>query len=334
MANKANQGVKRSAALAVRSPVDTSKNVAVRKKGVTAVTAPADVGLAVRGSSKMQGDVRIKHREMISSVTLSNTAVFDYRVNPADGVTFPYLSALARMYDKYKFHSLSFMVVSGAASTVSGRWYLSWDPDSEDTPPLDAPSAMATRHSLSCTAWQTGSLSVPGHSDERYIAYKADSVKDNGRLTLLSNGAANAVDIYVEYDVTLVQPQNSIPTTIIPVVSLYTDGSISYLGGPETVFSTSPPAAKKLYIGPGRYLVTQNFSGTGIAIVSPSVVGGVLSNISNNGGTTSVTRVFCIFVDHNGATLTFNDTYTTVTKGTITLSAIDSVFYNYFTNNV
>jgi len=169
--------------------------------------APGATGAAVRGSAKFNGNIRIKHRELVQA----NVANAAWRINPVDGSTFPYLSTLATMFDKYKFHSLNFVVVSASSTIVDGRWYCSWDPDSEDLPPVTQSDAMAVRDSLSMPRWQSGNLPVRCDKTVKYCSFKTDALKDTGRFTMFPSGAQ---DLYVEYDVELMDPQNSSAVTV------------------------------------------------------------------------------------------------------------------------
>lgn len=71
----------------------------------------------------------IKHREFISDVfggafTVSNSStdflLRQYRINPGDSSTFPWLSQVAQNYEQYRFHGLAFeyKTTSGAISTA------------------------------------------------------------------------------------------------------------------------------------------------------------------------------------------------------------------------
>lgn len=62
------------------------------------------------------------------------------RINPADGATFPWLSGVARKYEKYRFRKLKFTMVPHAPTTASGTLGMYVDYDPSDVP---APTAAA-----------------------------------------------------------------------------------------------------------------------------------------------------------------------------------------------
>jgi len=67
--------------------------------------------------------VRLTHREFIGDVTTGPVAgnfnATNFVVNPSDSTTFPYLSNLASLFEKYKFHGLVFETISTCSPYLS-----------------------------------------------------------------------------------------------------------------------------------------------------------------------------------------------------------------------
>lgn len=246
-----------------------SRTITAPQGAMVAAAAPTSVGVAVRGSAKLQGDTRIRHRELIATNVATGTN--RYRLNPCDANTFPYLSTLANMYDEYKFHSLRVVVVSATPTTTGERWYLAWDPDSEDPTPNGAQEFMAMRHSLSMTAWQSGELVLPP-SSKKYINYYVNTLKDHGNLYFTK--ASGSFDIYIEYDVALYNPNVVSPVQTLKnsTIALLTNGTLPETYGPEFARAASPPLAGTFELPPGMWFFTYRLSGTSPAVSSSSVI--------------------------------------------------------------
>jgi len=239
----------------------SSRTVTAPQSAMVAVQAPTSVGVAMRGSAKMQGNMRFKHREMIAESIVDGTHRF--RVSPGDANTFPYLSTLSTMFDQYQFHSVRLVVVSATATTTAGRWYAAWDPDSEDPKPNGAVELMAMRHSLSMTAWQSGELTIPG-GGKRYLSYFTDTLKDHGHFIFQKFGGS--FDLFIEYDVSLLNPNvvSAVEVVKNSTLSLFTTGLIPETFGPE--FIRASGVAKSFDIPSGVFHIVLGLAGTTLAL--------------------------------------------------------------------
>ncbi len=284
---------------------------------ITQVPAPANVGVALRGNAKLNGAIRIKHRELVGSV--DGNANFNGRINPADANTFPYLSILARAYDKYKFHGISIYVVSSVPTSAGGRFYLAWDPDSSDATPAGFGAYMAMTHSISMSAWQSGVLNIPP-SQEKLLEFFPDDLKDHGKFWFTSV-ATGTFDIFVEYDVTLSEPNLDMPVQALKsgFESLITNGSIPFGYGPEIAIPTPTVNTRQFYLSPGRYYISCNMRG---ASVSPSNwvivdLGTLTSTILAQraaSSATEITRMLVVSVSSAGARVNISDVVVTPTS--------------------
>jgi len=257
---------------------------------------------------------------------------YKFRVNPCDAFTFTYLSTLARMYDRYKFHALRFTFVTGASTSSSGRYYMAHEPDSEDQQPADSAAIMAMQHSFSAPVWQSGSLSVKCPPEERFCSFKIDTLKDNGMLYFLSPnvGGSTVCDLYVEYDVTLADPQLAQPTTQVFGTGPWVSGLLSPLYGPEVTQALSPPTAKSFFLSAGYYYITTILVGTGLVAATPTVSSGaaVVGWTACLTSTTTALSRFKVFSPAQGSTVTFGDTFTTLTAANLVVSSINLAAYN------
>jgi len=119
---------------------------------------------------------------------------------------------------------------------------------------------MAQEVSLSMSLWQSGSLSIrPSSSVDggKFMSYFPDSDKDHGFLT--GFGLSN-VDLYVEYDVTLSEPQLGTNGTTFTGDLL--SAIPTRIGRPFANFT----APKTFVLADGYYSFSGYFNGTGIVV--------------------------------------------------------------------
>lgn len=235
---------------------------------IARMPAPANIGTAMTGSAKFQGDIRLKHRELLISGNFNDGSLRTYRVNPVDAETFPYLSNIANNYDEYKFHSIKFGLVSSSPTSSGGRWYMAWDPDSTENPINSSQYFMQMQHSLSASAWQSGDLSVPGMKDFKLTQHFPNDLKDHGQLLMRSTGTTEAFDLYIEYDVTLRNPEvgSSAATINSQQQNLFTTSGFFVPLGPDYVRPTNPLTSRAFELASGYWQITTYTIGTGLAL--------------------------------------------------------------------
>lgn len=306
-------------------------SVSVAAPSFTPASVPASMGVAISGSAKMNGNIRIKHRELIGSFVTADGTLTNLRVNPASVYTFPYLSGLAALYDKYKFHDLKFSIVSSSPTSAGGRWYLAWDPDSQDTHANSPLEFMAQRYSLSCSSWQSGCLSTQPQDDFRFCSYFPDTVKDDGQVLLITRGmSSQTLDLYVEYDVTLQDPEVGITSQMIYSNTFPTAGAIGNPTGPGYVTPFSPQTKNVIVVSPGTWQITYNVIGTGLSDSNPTVNG--TSNYTgrwtaNATGATSFTKTIAL-TNSDNINLTLGGTWSTVTQVALVITPVSSAEFS------
>lgn len=97
----------------------------------------------------------IEHEELIDSLTITASGFKiagksnGYAINAGSRFTFPWLSRIARGYEKYRFEHLEFELRSANPVTHSGMMYLSVDSDNADPAPASAAEMMANKYNAS-----------------------------------------------------------------------------------------------------------------------------------------------------------------------------------------
>lgn len=245
----------------------TNRSAGYDPSSMVATQAPVSLGVAVRGNAKLTGDTRIKHREMVATLTEGS---YSYRVNPTNNALFPYLSTVANLYDKYKVHGMKVVLVSANATTVGGRWYLAWDTDSGDPPPNSTAEYMAMKHSSSMSSWQSGEMVLP-QSQVLFNSLYQDTLKDHGALHMKISGT---IDVYIEYDVAFSEAQIGSPIEVLKnnTLGVLTTGFLGETFGQEFLRNASPPSPGKFQLPAGAYEITILLRGVGFAAGSPTAV--------------------------------------------------------------
>jgi len=99
----------------------------------------------------------------LNSTTFALTSSFDQvdgLINPGNPYLFPWLSGMASLYEKYRFVSLEFILVSANPATHAGSVFMAIDVDPVDPLPVSTQELMANANSVTSTVWQSCSLKV------------------------------------------------------------------------------------------------------------------------------------------------------------------------------
>nr|WRQ65600.1 structural protein [Tolivirales sp.] len=298
--------------------------------------APVNMGAMITGSAKFQGDIRVRHRELVRSLVMADTTYQSLSINPARTSTFPYLSTLGRMYDQYTIHSARVVVVSSSPTSSGGRYYVAWDPDSTEINANDPGTSMAMQHSVSATAWQTVALDIPPSKPKLYCDAFPDTVKDHGAISFLSRGTTATVDIYMEYDVSLHNPEVSQTSQVISrdVDTFFADGIIGNSVGPTYARQLPSPVAKSFQLAPGIYQIVWQSKGSSLAEVAPTVLGAEIAShfSATNGGSNASIRI-SLCRSNSMMTYTNNDTGT-LTDATVTITPMARGGFDMIYNSI
>lgn len=185
------------------------------------------------------GTVRIQHREMVTALTGAATEDFStsFRIQPANNITFPWLSRIANMFESYTFHMLRILFVPRVPTSTAGQVGLALDFDADDSPATTLVEFSQYQHSVIGSVWAALALTVEGEAlqkcvRERYTdhgigPHPFDPILHdvaNLRVAILTTPVEVLGQIYIEYDITLRTPE-PMPTT-------------AFANAPETDFKT------------------------------------------------------------------------------------------------
>ncbi len=289
-------------------------------------SAPTSTGVTLVGNRSLNGNINIRHRELIKTVEVpfANPQVISWVLNPGCS-TFPYLSTIARNYDKYRFRSIRFFIVSSAPTVDSGRYYLSWEPDSDDPVPTpigsDVPAGalMNAQHSLSTAVWQSAGLTLPGMTQTKFTGPFPDALKDHGRFILAAKCSSSiSLEVYAEYDVELSQPQVGDCVEALDS-SIFISNSLGRAIGVQLCRAYG---VKQLQFPPGRYRIDYTIKGTGIARVTNSTTGTTAQKyIGSSIGTSEANEISLIRGD-GMMVFSINDTWATLTHAAMMITPL------------
>jgi hypothetical protein len=108
--------------------------------------------------------IRIHQEERVASVTGIASGGFNatkYVINPADPTTFPWLSSIAALFDKYKFHKLEFRYITSSPTSSGGNVSLAVDFDTLDSAPANGVAMSNLAKFNTFATWANETLVVP-----------------------------------------------------------------------------------------------------------------------------------------------------------------------------
>jgi hypothetical protein len=208
------------------------------------IGAPVSLGSTLRMTSAQRlikstgrGGQRVVHKELIDGAVVINSAysaaaVTRYAINPGMSDIFPWLSTIAKQYEKYKVHRLRFIYVPYVASSTAGTAMMMVDYNVQDPVPTTETQFMDHPRSTTCSIWEplAYSCSVRDiHSSSKELYIRSTNVAgdlktfDAGRFFFLINNGSGSTcgKLYVEYDIELLIPQLGPATYLTPVGTGY-----------------------------------------------------------------------------------------------------------------
>jgi len=190
----------------------------------------SSVGAAYSTTMKQSGptinrvslnSTRIKHRELIGNIIGDSVYTIKgaYALNPGQFGSFPWLAGQAAGWEKYRFNSLKFHLLTRCGTSVPGSLMMFPDYDAADTAPGSEFLASSYSGFIEGAPWKDLSCSLDpqmmgGIKFIRTGALPASTdikTYDCGNMFIaVTDGTAvNWSKSYVEYDVTLFNPTNS-----------------------------------------------------------------------------------------------------------------------------
>lgn len=240
-----------------------------RPKGL--VTGPAASGRVISSSNRRSPQVSstrsgmsIRHIERILTVNGSTEfSLTQFSCNPGLDSSFPWLSAIATRFEKYKFRSLKFHYTP-AAATAAGSVLLVFDFDPMDPAPASVIDAMTYHDFAQTPIWQYATLGCDLRSGDMLpqkntrfapIAFDLNNY-DVGNLFVITSGCADTNPIgYVEVEYTvdfmIHQISGASPSgvddswTSNSVGSLHLDSDIQDVVGSASVIVGTPAVTNK-----------------------------------------------------------------------------------------
>jgi hypothetical protein len=183
-------------------------------------------GTSVRNNfPKMEasyGSCRIRHREPLGPISGSIGYVYSvHSLNPGLATTFEWLSGIAKNYEAYKFHSLSFEYVNRCNANFTGGVVMAPDYDATDAPPGTLQRLEQYQGAYDGSVWKDGlcvlnprGMGILGPM--RYVrtgpllANQDLKTFDLGKMYIGRQGQENTNvigELWVAYDVELFVPQ-------------------------------------------------------------------------------------------------------------------------------
>jgi hypothetical protein len=248
-----------------------------------AIAAPVAVTRIIRGSRpkfiRSKGAVTITHRELVGQFNNSAALVVNgtvggtiYKLNPSNGILFPWLQSIASNFDQYKFDNVRLSYVPLCATTETGRVALYFDKDSQDPLPADRVELANMPHLSETAPWAESQLNVPVDKVKRFTNDNTTAdqkLVDLGQIGIATygGGGTNPVgDLFIHYTVTFFEPQPS-----AGIFETEQTGAGSSNSGPDLISVGGDAISTVIgFKSPGTFLLTVGQRNTTIGAVVPT----------------------------------------------------------------
>jgi hypothetical protein len=336
-------------------PPAKKKNKAKKKQSVPKnMVAAASAYSTMQNSGKAQvfrntiDSCRMVHRELIASITGSTAfTTTQFAINPGLVGTFPWLSIEAQGWEKYKFNSLRFCTYTRTGTSTPGSQSLIVDYDAADSAPASEEIASTYYGTIEDAPWKDSCMELDKArlSPERFLrsgtlASNLDiKTYDVGNFYLgTSDGTAVSWSkLWVEYDVTLINPQlpssglvlNTSGTLNSSVAQSSTAlfGTTNVVTGPFTITGTGTNifTISGLTIGV-TYVISLSVTGTVLSVLSATFTGDtsavVIGSTSEaNASATAIQVSYSVLASATTVVATYSCTGTTVTAALMSVAA-------------
>jgi hypothetical protein len=102
-----------------------------------------------------------------------------YAINAGSAFTFPWLSTLARNFEKYRFTNLSFQLETASPTVYGGRLFMMLDLDTTDAPPVSVEQMMNSRYKASGVVYRNIAMDIgPAGCNEMHANFPHAFVKE------------------------------------------------------------------------------------------------------------------------------------------------------------
>lgn len=234
------------------------------------------------------GDITVEHEELIADINGSQLfQVTGYSINPGMGLTFPWLSQAAPLYESYKLEKLEFVFQSSAPTSATGTVMMAIDYDASD-PLASTKQQLATYRGFvrsapweecTCISIQEDLNKLPTHFIRTGPLPANSDIKlyDVGTLNFAVQGQADTSpvgELYIRYRVKLMTPQLNVTGTGLALYGNATAASLAaapvQAGNMPVLISGTGAALTLTALAPYQCLVSFLCGGTTITDVTGS----------------------------------------------------------------
>lgn len=169
-----------------------------------------------------KNEIRITKREFIGEVQPQpGWSLLRYEINPGVVKTFPWLSGVAKNFEKYVINKLTIEYRTGQSTFIPGKIQMAPDFDADDPSPASKKELLSYTMAVDGPLWQNFNLTIPKgylmNQKKYYIRVSEQEIPDkkfydpcnifigcdqtNTELSYLG-------EIWIDYDITLYEPQS------------------------------------------------------------------------------------------------------------------------------
>nr|WRQ65208.1 structural protein [Tolivirales sp. gcode 6] len=156
----------------------------------------------------------IRHTELVRGLAFENDIrIFRTTTNPGNGLDFPWLTNIAKNFEKYRFKKLTYRLVSYMPTTSSGHMGMYYDYDPVDSYPVDEAEFYSNQDAQVASSWGTMKLDVKVPTTEFFIRGDGEADQpakwyDTGVLFYFTQSSTSGgAGLFVDYEVELIKPQ-------------------------------------------------------------------------------------------------------------------------------
>jgi len=283
---------------AQRSPLGSPRAPVLQGALVSQSRTRSTGAPSVSGSPfSADGKCTIRHREFIGDIAGSvGFEVTSLPINPAQSSTFPWLSTVAALYEKYSFRKLRFEYETMKATTAGGTIMMAADFDAVDPLPTAKQAMMAYHNAVRSAPWAECCYTcdkpdLSRNGETRYTRTGTQpagtdlKTYDAGTIFVATQGCADTTSIgelYVSYEVDLHVPQlNLLPRLAAVSKKIVATGGVSKtepFGTAQAVTGDLPVTVfdghTLLFDKVGQYILSTLAIGTGMSSSDAWTVGG------------------------------------------------------------
>lgn len=208
------------------APIIINKTANRRRGGGVNRNAPVAIGSS-SSSPRRNNNYRLRNVERIAEV--DDNLIHSLQINPGLESSFPWLSNIARSYDRYRFHRLIYRYKPTCPTDTVGQVIMAWDYDSLDPIPNNEQDLCQETYWVAVSCWKPGTFSVSLRNNNQalytrkgMIGYADLKTYDIGQLIYKGSGQNGYIE--VDYDITLIDRQPDF------IASTIRTNSMVYLG--------------------------------------------------------------------------------------------------------